>query len=156
MSFHPVCFGTSATQHDAVFATNTGDKDMNRSPMRCVRTARFKYILNLLPNDVFKTHISDGSGPDGTVYWKSWERLAKTDAHAREMVDRYRHRPREELYDTQMDPYELNNLAGDAKFADELSRLREMLRAWRVQQGEDLNKIPMPEDSRTGPLPYAE
>ena len=32
---------------------------MNRSPARCVRTARFKYILNLAPDAAFKTHISD-------------------------------------------------------------------------------------------------
>lgn len=154
-SFLGVLQGRSSSHHDAVFASNTGDKQMNRSPMRCVRTAQFKYILNLKPQDPFKSHISDARGPDGRVYWDSWERLAKTDAHAREVVDHYRHRPAEELYDVQADPFELNNLAADPKCAKTLDSLRKQLNDWRVQQGEDLSHVAMPEDSRSGPLPYA-
>jgi arylsulfatase A-like enzyme len=155
-SFLPVLLGQSNGHHDAVFASNTGDKDMNRSPMRAVRTARFKYIVNLLPNAPFKCHISDGAAADGLVYWKSWEVLATTDTRAKQVIDRYRHRPAEELYDVQTDPYELHNLVEDPAHADHLMRLRNLLHDWRVQQGEDLSRVPMPEDSRTGPLPYAD
>jgi arylsulfatase A-like enzyme len=154
-SFLPVLSGQTSSHHEAVFASNTGDKQMNRSPMRCVRTSRYKYILNLLPGDEFRTHISDAEGPDGRVYWDSWQRLAKTDPVAKQVVDRYRHRPAEELYDVKSDPYELHNLAADPAHADDLRRLRQMVRDWRVQQGEDLDKLAMPEDARTGPLPYA-
>lgn len=155
-SFLPVLLGQSDKLHDAVFASNTGDKDMNRSPMRAVRTARFKYVLNLLPNDPFKCHISDAGGADGLFYWKSWEALAKADAHSKAVVEHYRHRPPEELFDAQADPYELHDLAQDPAHSKDLAQMRRLVRDWRVQQGEDLNKVPMPEDSRTGPLPYAE
>jgi len=154
-SFLPVLLGQSDHHDEAVFASNTGDGNMNRSPMRAVRTSRYKYILNLLPDALFKTHISDGGGEDGLYYWRTWEALAKTDAHAREVVDHYRHRPAEELYDVQADPYELKNLAGDASHASDLAAMRERLHKWRIDQGEDLSKVPMPEDSRKGPLPYA-
>ena len=33
--------------------------------------------------------------------------------------------------------------------------LRDRVRQWRVQQGEDLNRAPMPEDARTGEIRYA-
>jgi N-sulfoglucosamine sulfohydrolase len=155
-SFLSVLRGDKNQFRDAVFATNTGDKQMNRSPVRCVRTARHKYILNLAPETLFRSHISDAEPGDGGTYWRSWEQLAKTDAHAKQVVDRYRHRPTEELYDLETDPFELHNLASDARLAGELKRLRQLLKDWRIQQGEDLAKVAMPEDSRSGPLPYAE
>ena len=155
-SFLPVLLGETSTHHDAVFATHTGDKQMNRSPVRCVRTGRFKYILNLLPDAPFKSHISDAAAADGRTYWASWERRAERDPRAKQLVDRYRHRPAEELYDVQADPFEQHNLAGDPSHAAELERLRMLVREWRVRQGEDLTKVAMPEDGRSGPLPYAE
>jgi hypothetical protein len=75
-SFLGVIKGDTETHRDATFALNTGDKDMNRSPARAVRTAKYKYILNLLPQDIFKTHITDAGGEDGLFYWRSWEKLA--------------------------------------------------------------------------------
>jgi len=110
-SFLGVIKGDTETHRDATFALNTGDKDMNRSPARAVRTAKYKYILNLLPQDIFKTHITDAGGEDGLFYWRSWEKLAAGgDVHAKEAIDRYRHRPAEELYDVEADPYELEAL----------------------------------------------
>lgn len=155
-SFMPVLLGESNQLHQFIFATHTGDKEMNRSPARCVRTTHFKYILNLLPDAPFKSHISDAAPLDGRTYWNSWERLAEHDAKAKSLVDRYRHHPAEELYDVKADPFEQHNLAADPAHAADLEHLRKLLRAWRVQQDEDLSKIPMPEDGRTGPLPYAE
>lgn len=156
-SFLPVLRGQSQDHRDATFAVNTGDKNMNRSPARAVRTAKHKYILNLKPETVFKTHITDAGGEDGLIYWRSWEkRAAMGDDVARRAIDRYRHRPAEELYDVESDPYELKNLAADPAHAAALNELRQKLKEWRLQQGEDLNVVPMPEDARFGPVPYAE
>jgi arylsulfatase A-like enzyme len=155
-SFLGSLIGLETSHRDAVYATHTGDKQMNRSPARCVRTERYKYILNLKPDAPFKTHISDAEAADGRAYWNSWERLARTDAAARAVVDRYRHRPAEELYDVEADPYELKNLSEDPNHAQDLEQMRERVRTWRQGQGEDLNRVAMPEDARVGPLPYAE
>jgi arylsulfatase A-like enzyme len=154
-SFLPVLLGKSNHHCEEVFAAHTGDGQMNRSPSRCVRTARYKYILNLAPSERFKTHISDGQNADGLAYWKSWLRLAETDANAAKLVARFHRRPAEELYDLTKDSYEQNNLATDPAHAEMLATLREKLKQWRVQQGEDLSKVPMPEDARKGNVPYA-
>ena len=99
----------------------------------------------------------DAGGEDGLFYWRSWEKLAAAgDERAKTAIDRYRHHPAEELYDVEADPYELKNLAADPAMAGVLADLRQKLKDWRLQQGEDLSKVPMPEDARTGPLPYAE
>lgn len=138
---------------DEVFATHTGDKEMNRAPMRCIRTRDYKYIVNLAPEIPYTTHITKGSAPE--AYWVSWLKLAEADTKAAGVVGRYEHRPSEELYDIRKDPYELENLASDPAHADVLAKLREKVRQWRVQQGEDPSKTPMPADARYGPLRYA-
>jgi arylsulfatase A-like enzyme len=152
-SFLPVLLGKSEKGRDEVFALNTGDKDMNRAPTRCVRTEKFKYIVNLAPEIPFTTHIS--KGPGRKEYYDSWVKLAETDARAKEVVQRQEHRPAEELYDVEADPYELKNLAADPAHAETLNALREKVKQWRVQQGEDLNKVLMPEDGRSGEIRYA-
>ena len=45
-------------------------------------------------------------------------------------------RPKEELYDVQVDPENLNNLAGDPAYADTLNDLRETLDTWIVESGD--------------------
>ena len=154
-SFMPVLLGRSDRHREAVYAAHTGDGNMNRSPMRCVRTARHKYVLNLKPEERYKTHISDGVAGDGRAYWASWVRRVPDDPRAATLVARYRERPAEELFDLSADPYEQNNLAADPGHAHLLATLREDLRRWRIEQGEDLAKVPMPEDARKGQVPYA-
>jgi N-sulfoglucosamine sulfohydrolase len=154
-SFLPVILGQTDSHHRQVFASHTGDGQMNRSPMRCVRTDRYKYILNLAPQNVYRTHIDGAEGPDGRDYWDSWVRRATVDSLAAKAVDRYQHRPGEELYDLAEDPWELKNLAVDPAHAQTLAEMRRQLKQWRVQQGESLNRVPMPEDARAGDVPYA-
>ncbi len=156
ISFLPLLRGETNQHREATFAINTGDRSMNRSPMRAVRTAKYKYILNLKPQTPFKTHITDAGGEDGLYYWRSWEKLAESgDERAKQAIERYRNRPAEELYDVEADPHELRNLAAHPERAVDLELLRDTLKEWRLQQGEDLNKVPMPEDARTGEVPYA-
>jgi len=145
--------GQTDRHRDEVFATHTGDKAMNRAPMRCIRTEQYKYIVNLAPEIPYTTHID--KGPDRENYWVSWLGLAERDTAAARVVERYQHRPSEELYDLHADPFELRNLAGDPARAEMLSQLRGRMRQWRVQQGEDLKKVAMPDDARYGELRYA-
>jgi arylsulfatase A-like enzyme len=72
------------------------------------------------------------------------------------MVQRFRQHPPEELYDLAHDPFELTNLAQDPNYAHTLVELRGKLDTWRVQQGERLDFVPMPEDARHGELKYRE
>jgi hypothetical protein len=50
-------------------------------------------------------------------------------------------RPAEELYDTENDPYEINNLADDPAHAADLQRMRDALDDWIDEVG-DLGRIP--------------
>ncbi|MGH7200698.1 MAG: chitobiase/beta-hexosaminidase C-terminal domain-containing protein, partial [Planctomycetaceae bacterium] len=52
-------------------------------------------------------------------------------------------KPVEELYDTQRDPHEIDNLADDPQYADVLARMRTALEDWQVRIG-DLGLVPEP------------
>lgn len=137
-SFKDILTGKSNTHRDRIFATHSGDGDMNVTPMRCLRKDGFKYILNLYPNHEYGTHIDRGPVPDrdGVPYWESWVEASKKSLGAAEVVQRYRERPAEELYDLRVDPHEMTNLANEAKHQDRLVGMREELERWMTAQGD--------------------
>lgn len=137
-SFLNVLTGRAQSHRDKVFVTHSGDGDMNRYPLRVVRTARWKLIRNLDPAAEHHTHVDRGKADsDGRDYWDSWVRQAGSDPAVAAVVRRYHTRPAEELYDLDADPWELRNLADDPAHAATLARLRADLDAWMKEQGDE-------------------
>ena len=137
-SFLGVLEGKADRHRDRVFATHSADGAMNRYPIRAVRTGDRKYIRNLDPTAEHTTHVDKGNaGADGRGYFDSWVERAKTDPLAAAIVDRYHHRPLEELYDLQADPLERHNLAADPAHAATLAALRAEVDAWMKGQGDE-------------------
>ncbi len=110
---------------------------MNVYPMRCARTVRYKYILNLHPEFEYTTHMDRAGPQDGVEYWQSWVRKARSGRRAEEIVWRYHARPREELYDTQADPHETRNLAGQPEHRERLTAMRRQVEEWMKAQGDE-------------------
>jgi len=137
LSFLPVLRGASKTHRRHIFATHANDNRMNVYPSRSVRNARWKYIRNLHPEYAFTTHIDLVAGALGQrAFFSTWEAAAQTDPTATAILRRYHARPAEELYDLESDPHEQQNLAGDSRYAAELSELRFQLDAWMTFQGD--------------------
>ena len=65
-----------------------------------------------------------------------WFEAAKTDGFAKETTQRYQWRPKEELYDIEADPHEMNNLAGEKKLQAVQKDLRLRLLRWMDEQGD--------------------
>lgn len=146
-SFLPLLEGKTTKHRDVIFATHSQDAGMNSSPMRCVRTPRYKYIYNLAPEIEYTTHMDKAKDHDGgREYWSSWEQAAEHDSQAADILKRYHWRPQEELYDLSLDPYEFNNLAADPLYGAIKTNLHQQLVAWRKQQN----------DTKTGPDPVPE
>ncbi|MBX6312297.1 MAG: sulfatase, partial [Isosphaeraceae bacterium] len=143
-SFRKVLLGQSDTFRDRIYASHTGDGEMNRFPQRCVRDERYKYVLNLHPEVTWTTHFTLVPGiPDShKEIWDSWVEKAKTDPQAARLVHVIEHHPAEELYDTQADPYELDNRAGDPTLRPVLERLRADLRRWMAAQEDPAAESP--------------
>ncbi|MGH7200053.1 MAG: sulfatase-like hydrolase/transferase, partial [Planctomycetaceae bacterium] len=152
-SFAAVLRGDAAEHRDEIYATHSGDGNMNVYPIRCVRTRTHKYILNLHPEFEYATHIDLGSNPDGLEFWRSWERAAESDPRAAEIVARYHRRPREELYDLRTDPHELHNLADSPQHAELLADLRGKVKAWMKSQGDPGRVFGEPRPLAVSPKP---
>jgi len=155
-SFAGVLLGRTDRHHSEVYASHTADAHgkMNCYPMRSVRTARFRYILNLRPDLAYHTHFDLGKPEDGAEVWQSWVRRAQTDPQARAKVRRYYQRPEEELYDVTKDPHEILNLAGSPEHRRTLADLRAKVRSWMDAMGDkgEIFGTPRPLSSETLPV----
>ena len=127
-SFLPMLDGKTDEHRDRIFASHSGDGNVNFFPSRSVRLGSWKYIRNLDPKLEFHTHID--LKPGDTKYWPSWVAHAKTDTEIAGLVQQYIHRPAEELYDLSADPDELKNLAADPAHKADLARVRTALDEW--------------------------
>ena len=132
-SFLPVLRNEREDHQELIFTSHSGDGKMNEFPMRAVRSRDWKYIRNLDPSREFHTHI-DRAEANG--YWDSWVERSKTDPKAAALVERYLHRPAEELYDLAADPDEGKNLADTPEQAERLKEMRRMLDQWMAAQGD--------------------
>lgn len=134
-SFLSVLQGKQTKFRDAIYASHSGDGKMNRYPSRTVRTVRWKYIRNLDPSLTFTSHVDRAAPGAGQVnYWKSWEE--STSLADRATVERYHHRPAEELYDLEKDPFEMINLATEPRYSRTLAEMRQKLNAWMRSTGD--------------------
>ena len=134
-SFAPVLRGEADTFRDTVFAVQTS-RGIYSGPehygIRAARDAQYKYIRNLTPDATFQNTVTEK-----WPIFQTWRRAAeKGDADTATKIDAYQHRPAEELYDVQADPYELHNLIDDPALADVHARLSARLDAWMKQQGD--------------------
>jgi N-sulfoglucosamine sulfohydrolase len=143
-SFLSVLTGKERSFRDAIYASHTRDGDMNIFPQRCVRDSHYKYILNLNPENTWTTHWTKvPSIPEShKEVWDTWVEKAKTDPHAARIVSLNEHHPQEELYDTEADPYEFNNLAARPDVQPILLNMRRLLAAWLIEQGESMPGLP--------------
>ena len=139
-SFLDVLLGKTKSFRDCIYASHTGDGNMNVFPQRCIRDARYKYILNLHSERTWTTHFT--KVPDipesHKQVWDTWVEKAKADPEAAKIVDINENHPQEELYDTHADPYELNNTANKPEMRLVLLKLRERLREWLASQAETM------------------
>jgi arylsulfatase A-like enzyme len=96
--------------------------------IRGLRTARYKYIRNFLPD---RPHLQPNRYKDGKDILKALRK-----AHAAGTLNETQEllfaptRPEEELYDLTADPYEIRNLAADPKHRAQLEKLRKRLEEW--------------------------
>ena len=137
-SFKDVLFGKSDTHNKYAYGVHTQTNAIGAPktgyPVRSVRNDRFKYIINENFEVMFSDHIVVA---DPERFFFSWREAADGgDKTAKKLVDKYLFRPREELYDLQSDPFELNNLIAAPQHAETLEELKLELNRWMVQQGD--------------------
>ncbi len=108
-------------------------------PIRTVTNGEFRYIRNLLPDEIYiEKHLMGmkGNGSLNNPYWATWVFATGPRPDAEKLVKRYMKRPAEQLYHTATDPFELTNLADDPKHAELKKQLSARLDEWMKEQGD--------------------
>ncbi len=119
---------------DPEFAHMFRDRMDERYDMsRAVRDKKFRYIKNYMPHRIYGQHLS--------YLWqapsmRSWEE-AYLNGHCNEIQRRFwETKPSEELYDTENDPWEVNNLAQDPQYEKVLKRMRKANKEFVLKIGD--------------------
>jgi len=139
-NFLPVLAGRSDKCRQYVYGLHNNVPEGNPYPIRSIRDERLHLLLNLRHEEPYheKHLMNPGLAKRWDLGWWGEMKAAadKGDAKAKELVDKYQNRPAEELYLVDEDPWELNNLAGDPRYAEAKNRLRAELRRWMDDQGD--------------------
>jgi len=102
--------------------------------LRSVRTERFKYIRNFLPERPYLQPCAYKDAKHILQAVRAWDEAGKLDATQQLVVRKTR--PPEELYDVQADPHEIDNLAAKPEHAATLAALRARLETWMDLSGD--------------------
>jgi uncharacterized sulfatase len=109
--------------------------------IRAVRNKRYKYIRNFMPHLPYAQRIAY---LELMPTMRDWRRLHAANQLSGPTALFFREiKPVEELYDTETDPHEVNNLAGEPQHAEKLRELRGRLVEWMLET-QDLGLIPEP------------
>jgi len=107
--------------------------------IRAVRDKRFKYMRHYRPEQPYLLWIPYRNRHP--IMQEMWRLHMAGDLNETQSLMFRCPRPVEELYDTEADRWEVNNLAGDPAYAAELERLRGALDEWIHEVG-DLGEVP--------------
>jgi len=136
-SFAGVLRGEARTHREFAYGMHNNLPEGPRYPIRSVTDGRFRYIRNLLPEELYLEKHLMGGGRLNNPYWASWVGANPLrNRRAYERVRRFQRRPAEQLYHTAKDPYELENLAGDPALAEVQTKLGSALDGWLDEQAD--------------------
>jgi uncharacterized sulfatase len=134
-SFLAVLQGKKNEHNSIVFGVHTTEGIITGKPypIRSIRDKQYKYILNLMPDATFQNIMTERNYEN---IWDSWVRDASLCEHNMLLTKHYQHRPPEEFYDIEKDPFEQHNLAGQAQYRERMNLMKAQLDNWMVQQGD--------------------
>src|SRR5262249_1014497 len=108
---------------------------------------RFRYVRNFHPELPYAQYINY---MDEMPIMRAWRRLAfEGRLNPTQMLFFARTKPPEELYDTEKDPHEVNNLVGSPEHGEVLKEMRAALDKW-IAETKDLGEVPEKELIKRG------
>lgn len=106
--------------------------------VRAVRDKKFRYIRNYMPFRITLQHVEYLFRAPSAVAWFTAFKEGKTNAV---QSFPFQTKPVEELYNTEIDPWEVNNLATNPAYASDLIRMRKAQTDW-MRKIKDVGLIP--------------
>jgi len=146
-SFLPVLVGEADRHRRCAYFMHNNIPEGPPYPIRAVTDSRYHYIRNLAPDAVYiEKHLMGQGRWHG--YWPSWVFETTFNERTRRLVNRYLHRPPEQLYRVDTDPFEMTNLATDPAHAEAKKRLSGELDGWMKEQGDPGAALDTPDQWR--------
>lgn len=115
-----------------------GRMDERYDMCRAIRDQKYRYIRNYMPNRIYGQRLEYLFRAPSIRSWK--EAYEDGSCNAAQSAF-WQTKPVEELYDTENDPWEINNLANNADYKDVLERMRAANKDW-VTRIKDTGFIP--------------
>jgi N-sulfoglucosamine sulfohydrolase len=117
-----------------------GRMDERQDLMHSARNSRYRYIRNYYPERIYGQYLS--------YLWRSralrdWEKQHKSGNLNAVQSAYWQSKPYEELYDVVNDPHNINNLANDHRYGNELAKLRKATDNW-IAETRPLDVFPEP------------
>lgn len=149
-SFLPVLKNETSVHNDYVYGlmTNQGIWQCHIFPQRSIRGPKWHYIRNF--NSEERVAWEEATGKEVNPFMKI-------------ALKRHKGQPEEELYDTENDPWELNNLASNPEYAEIKQQMKKQLFIWMEGQNDFLTengdipllktKHPLDENSKLNKVP---
>jgi len=138
-SFAPVLYGEKETHRAYAYGLHNNIPEGPAYPIRTISDGEYRYIRNLTPGEIYiEKHVMgiQKNGELNNPYWPTWVATTGDQPATYNLVKRYITRPAEELYHTADDPYEMTNLATEAKYAEIKQKLAAEMDRWLREQGD--------------------
>ena len=125
-SFASVLRGASDKHREFTYGMHNNYPEGPPYPIRSISDGEWRYIRNLTPERTYiEKHLMGRT--EHNPYWGSWVFTATENPRHLHLVERFLHRPSEELYHTSEDRFEMKNLAADPAHAEIKARLAKEL-----------------------------
>lgn len=134
-SFLPVLFGKKDAHREYAYFMHNNFPEGPSYPIRSVTDGTYHYVRNLNHEEIYIEKHLMARMPLNT-YWPSWIFQSTTNAGTKDLVNRYMHRPSEEFYNMEADPFEMHNIASDKGKKKKLEELSYKLDQWMKSQGD--------------------
>ncbi|MBE8721256.1 sulfatase family protein [Sphingobacterium pedocola] len=134
-SFLPVIKDSQNTFREYAFGIHNNIPEGPAYPIRSIRNNRFKLIVNLNSDQMYRIKYMTDTANRQQVY-TSWVRKGENDETARRLAQRIVKHPPVEFYDLQQDPNELHDLSGNESYFTAIDEMRTELFKWMEAQGD--------------------
>ncbi len=134
-SFLKVLLGKKDNHREYVYCMHNNVPEGKPYPIRTIISEEYHYIRNLLPDSTyFEKHLEAAAHNEN--WWQSWKSAGGRSERERFLVDRFYHRPADELYSVKDDPDQFNNLANSREYARIRKKLYRELEKWMKKQND--------------------
>ncbi|MEH0152937.1 sulfatase [Limibacter armeniacum] len=141
LSFKKVLEGKGKSDRQYAYFIHNNLPEGTAYPIRAVTDGKYHYVRNLMPESIYLQRYLMGNTENQHI-WSSWMFHSNQNEKAAAMINRYMHRPAEEFYDMENDPYNLNNISQENP--ELMEKMSVVLDKWMQEQGDPGSEMDTP------------